>query len=238
MRKKKIEDWPGPTPNAERRTPNAEDKAFTLIELIVVIAIIAVLIGFAFPAFQGVIDRAKKVQAKNDVTQIVTAVSAFYTEYGKYPTNSTTDVTFGTGLTTNDQLVDILRNNTSNSNVTSFNPRQIVFVEVAPAKDQTTPRSGIKTSSGVWYDPWGSPYFAAVDANYNGITKAPAYTDINSSYSTSSDGSDTGIRTGVLAWSLGKNGALGGGAAASSAFAKETGSAGKYTNSGDVISWQ
>src|ERR1700738_3095159 len=59
--------------------------AFTLIELLVVIAIIAVLLGLVFPVFQGVVERAKKVQAKNDLTQIVTAVNAFYTEYGRYP---------------------------------------------------------------------------------------------------------------------------------------------------------
>src|SRR5947209_11382583 len=69
------------------------EQGFTLIELLVVIAIIAVLLGLAFPVFQGVLDRAKKVQAKNDVTQIVTAVNAFYTEYGKYPTAATTDAT-------------------------------------------------------------------------------------------------------------------------------------------------
>jgi prepilin-type N-terminal cleavage/methylation domain-containing protein len=74
------------TPNAQRPTFNIECRAaFTLIELLVVIAIIAALLGLAFPVFQGVLDRAKKVQAKNDVTQIVTAVNAFYTEYGKYP---------------------------------------------------------------------------------------------------------------------------------------------------------
>src|SRR5438067_7180434 len=66
--------------------------AFTLIELLVVIAIIAILLGFVFPVFQGVQDRAKKVQAKNDLTQIVTAVNAFYTEYGRYP-NAAADTT-------------------------------------------------------------------------------------------------------------------------------------------------
>ena len=42
--------------------------------------------GLLFPAFRGVQDQAKKTQAKNDLTQIVTAVNAYYTEYGKYPT--------------------------------------------------------------------------------------------------------------------------------------------------------
>ncbi|MEP6709280.1 MAG: prepilin-type N-terminal cleavage/methylation domain-containing protein, partial [Verrucomicrobiota bacterium] len=58
---------------------------FTLLELLVVIAIITVLAGLLFPAFIGAQKQAKKTQAKNDVTQIVTAVNGFYTEYGKYP---------------------------------------------------------------------------------------------------------------------------------------------------------
>src|SRR5215813_14592343 len=71
--------------------------AFTLIELLVVIAIIAILIGLLFPAFRAVQDQAKRTQAKNDLTQIVNAVNAYYTEYGKYPIAGTTDTTFGPG---------------------------------------------------------------------------------------------------------------------------------------------
>src|SRR5206468_8182988 len=59
--------------------------------LLVVITIIAILIGLLFPAFSAVQDQAKRTQAKNDLTQIVTAVNAFYTEYGKYPTSLTPD---------------------------------------------------------------------------------------------------------------------------------------------------
>src|SRR5437588_7282606 len=99
-------------------------KAFTLIGLLVVIAIIAVLLGLAFPVFQGVLDRAKKAQAKNDVTQIVTAVNAFYTEYGRYPTSATTDATatYGPGgsTTENGALFTELRATTS-----ALNTRQI-----------------------------------------------------------------------------------------------------------------
>ncbi len=60
-------------------------RAFTLIELLVVIAVIAVLAGIAFPAYQSVQSAARKTQAKNDLVQIVTAVNAFYTDYGRYP---------------------------------------------------------------------------------------------------------------------------------------------------------
>ena len=72
--------------NAPQRSHHAN--AFTLIELLVVIAIIAILVGLFFPAFSAVQNQARKAQAKNDLTQIVNAVNAFYTEYGKYPLRS------------------------------------------------------------------------------------------------------------------------------------------------------
>src|SRR5437899_10699281 len=75
-------------------------RAFTLIELLVVITIIAVLMGIAFPVFSSIQNQARKTQAKNDVTQIVTAVNAFYTEYGKYPL-VTADTIFTTASTPN-----------------------------------------------------------------------------------------------------------------------------------------
>src|SRR5438067_12272166 len=109
--------------------------AFTLIELLVVIAIIAILLGFVFPVFQGVQDRAKKVQAKNDLTQIVTAVNAFYTEYGRYPTTITTgDATYGlgTGANKSDALFNELRNSGG-----PLNTRQIVFISPGEDKTQT-----------------------------------------------------------------------------------------------------
>ena len=48
----------------------------------VVILIIVILMGFIFTASQNVLDRSRKVQAKNDETQIATAANAYYTEYG------------------------------------------------------------------------------------------------------------------------------------------------------------
>src|SRR6266513_3373189 len=101
-------------PNESTSLPRTHHaNAFTLIELLVVIAIIAILIGLLFPAFKAVQNQAKQTQAKNDLTQIVNAVNAFYTDYGKYPlpSGTTTDYyTYGPGGdTTNDNLFYALR---------------------------------------------------------------------------------------------------------------------------------
>src|SRR5437016_1768752 len=133
------------------------EQGFTLMELLVVIAIIAALLGLAFPVFQGVLDRARKVQAKNDLTQIVTAVNAFYTEYGKYPL-----VTDDTPIANTADLFYTLRAVASGANalangVPAINPRAIVFISPPDVKNAANPRSGIGITTGVgqWYDPWG-----------------------------------------------------------------------------------
>jgi prepilin-type N-terminal cleavage/methylation domain-containing protein len=198
-----------------------QQEAFTLIELLVVIAIIAILIGLLFPAFRAVQNQAKQTQAKNDLTQIVNAVNAFYTDYGKYPIAAPgTDVTFAAN---NNTLFDVLRNMTGTNPGNTSNPRAIPFIQPPTAKDQTSPKSGIKTSTGVWYDPWGSPYNVAIDGNYNNIVRAPNYTDLAATYVTATDGSgDVGVGTGVIAWSFGTDRQL----------------ATAYKGSDDVISWQ
>ena len=83
-------------------------RAFTLIELLVVIAIIIILAGLLFPAYQAVQNQAKRTQAKNDLTQIVTAVNAYYTEYGKYPLVAAETI-YGPAGSLNDGLFYTLR---------------------------------------------------------------------------------------------------------------------------------
>ena len=202
-------------------------RAFTLIELLVVITIIAVLMGIAFPVFSTIQNQARKTQAKNDVTQIVTAVNAFYTEYGKYPTSATTDptATYGPGKTKTDTLFNELRGKTG----TTLNTRQIVFI--SPAEDATqTAAKGKIGSDGQFFDPWGSAYSIQMDADYDNQVPNP--------YGANGGAGPDPLRQGVIAWSLGKNGALGGGAAAGTSFGSESGTANVYTSSGDVISWQ
>ena len=211
------------------------ENAFTLIELLVVISIILVLMGLAFPVFQSVQNAAKKTQAKNDLAQIVTAVNAFYTEYGKYPIDTATATPNASEpdyVAANNTLFDVLRN-VSGANTTALNPRGIAFLNVATVKSTTDPRNGVipdgSTGAGIWYDSWGSPYFVRLDGDYDNQVTNP--------YTTDKPGGSP-LRSAVIALSYGKNGKLGGGSALNAKFSSESGSATSFAGSADVISWQ
>lgn len=213
--------------------PSSPKRGFTLIELLVVIAIITILMGLLFPVVNSVKEQARKVQAKNDLTQIVNAVKAYYTEYGKYPNDvpaitGSNDIPAYVG-SANSALIDVLRNNTASTAtaaaggnlVSTLNPRQIVFLEAPTVKDENSPKSGVTTTKapiGVWYDPWGTAYNFAIDSNYdNQILKAThLYTDPSFAI----------INTGAIGWSYGKDKKQG------------TNGGNAYANSDDVISWQ
>ncbi|MEI6352237.1 MAG: prepilin-type N-terminal cleavage/methylation domain-containing protein [Verrucomicrobiota bacterium] len=160
------------------RSPHS--KAFTLIELLVVISIIAILATFSVGAARGVMIQAKKTSAKNDMMQLLTAVKSYYTEYGKYPIPTALaatvgDLTFGMA-NSNGPLLNILR-----AKDIVNNPRGIKFMDLALAKDQSNPRSGIVDATGEFVDPWGYQYLVFIDADYSGdlslaTTVATAFT--------------------------------------------------------------
>jgi len=214
--------------------------AFTLIELLTVIAIIAILMGLLFPAIGTIKESGRKTQAKNDVTNIVAAVKQYYTEYGKYPPlvegvatsddDSCVGETGAGGAADNSALFNTLRSIPDGLNTNpdyKYNPRRIVFFEGKAATDPDNPRAGFADTEdaakkGCFFDPWGKQYCVVIDTNYDNVIKLDKqYTDFAGT---------NGPRVGVAAFSLGKDNKLG--TKDDKAYRKGT------TNSDDVISWQ
>ena len=63
----------------------SDRKAFTLIELLIVVAIIAILAAIAVPNFMEAQVRSKVSRVKNDVRSLATALEAYYVDNNKYP---------------------------------------------------------------------------------------------------------------------------------------------------------
>jgi prepilin-type N-terminal cleavage/methylation domain-containing protein len=124
---------------------------FTIIELLVVVAVMGVLMSLLFPAVQGALDSAKKAQAKNDAMQIATAIVAYDTEYGRLPsTNSAPQ-------TVNGNILGALTGTDTN-----LNPRKIIFLEVLNFRKG---KGGILND--VFVDPWANSYYVALDGDYD-----------------------------------------------------------------------
>lgn len=123
--------------------------AFTLIEILTVITIIAILVAMLFPAIKMALIKAEGAPARTFVQHAGTAFRAYFAEYSIWPTNSNETTVFN--LTTN-----LFRNTAS-----------LTFLHV--------PSYSVKTVGGVVgvvVDPWGNPYRCVVDGvNYGGVLR-------------------------------------------------------------------
>lgn len=60
-------------------------KGMTLIEIMIVLAIIGGIAALLLPRMTGALDKAKVKETRIHMTQIVNALSMYYTDCGKYP---------------------------------------------------------------------------------------------------------------------------------------------------------
>jgi prepilin-type N-terminal cleavage/methylation domain-containing protein len=84
---------------ALRRASRAtgHDSAFTLIELLTVIAIIAILAALLLPALAYAKTAAKKAQAKLQIGDLVTAIQKYDADYSRLPISKSFETAAGTG---------------------------------------------------------------------------------------------------------------------------------------------
>ncbi len=175
--------------------PRRSGAAFTLVELLTVIAIIGILAAMLMPVLAAAKKHAKIAQAKTEIQGIVTAISGYDQDYSRFPVTAleqaaagTSDFTtgmmsgFGPGRNGDFTLSGYTYDNNSNTvailmDLTSYptgNPTANFNHQKNPkqVKYLNAKMSGDTTSPGVgtdfvYRDPWGNPYIITMNTSYS-----------------------------------------------------------------------
>ena len=152
-------------------------RAFTLIELLIVIGIISILAALILPGLSVVTNHTKINIARTEMSHIQSAIVAYEAAYGRLPMPSTAisgDFTFGpsgVGSTAgsytanNSELMAILMDLDQLANAKhALNPRNLSLFTATRAK--STNAAGLGPDL-VLRDPWGNPYIITIDYGYN-----------------------------------------------------------------------
>ena len=142
-------------------------KGFTLIELIIVIAILATLAGIAYPTYMSIQENAGRTAAKKVCTDIVSAVESFKQDNnGMLPYNTDMvepdddDQMYLTTTAGEDaDLIKVLTNREDDDAERRLNSTRDIYLR---SDEQDQPREGLyvnATGEISFYDPWGSPYY-------------------------------------------------------------------------------
>ncbi|MBP7276236.1 MAG: type II secretion system protein, partial [Kiritimatiellae bacterium] len=128
---------------------------FTLVELLVVLAIMALLLGIVLPTVLNAPVVAKLEKARAEVANLDMAIKAFEREYKVWPDG----LQSGGVRTFQRDLVEIMTG-LKVSGDRNKNPNRRPFIEVGALSTN---------ASGELVDPWDQPYKCAVDHNFDNL---------------------------------------------------------------------
>lgn len=164
-------------------------EGFTLIELMVVVAILAILMGMMIPGAGMIMKKAKSSTARTNAMIVQTALQRYRTEYNVWP-----DFAKGRNKEhfSDDKFMEVMVPNPT-GRPPAENLKRIKFIE-------TSKNATVEVSSGKfeYQDPWGKPFQYLVN-------ETPQDTMELGNFRHDYDGPKE-IRAKVLVWSAGPDG--------------------------------
>ena len=160
----------------------AEKAAFTLVEMLVVIAILGILMAMMVPAAGLVLKRTKISNTRGDAGLVAAALMKYQAEYNRWPATYKPDVID----TTDPDWVNMMAPKPGTGPLDT-NPKRVIFFE---------PGGGALSASGAFVDAWGAAFKFRLDQDGDNQVENP--------------NPDKGglVRGRALVWSAGPDGKL------------------------------
>ncbi|MDR3457041.1 MAG: hypothetical protein P4N60_06315 [Verrucomicrobiae bacterium] len=181
------------------RPGRGENHALTLVETLLVTVTLFILAAMLLPVTPRIGRAGKVMKARTEIADIVNAINAYQTEYGRYPVPTNVeaaaltgkeDLTFGGPLlnaalgsgantSVNADVITVLMDMTMSPGGTAtvnvghtLNPKQIKFLNAKLSGDNKSPGVG---NDMVYRDPWGNPYIISMNLNGDGNCRDAFY---------------------------------------------------------------
>lgn len=149
-----LKDW--------KKNINKFQQGFTLVELLIVIAIIGVLAALLMANFIGVRQRARDAQRKSDLKQIQSALELYRSDIGSYPGCTSSSCNFP---------------NTTNPKTCGasalFNSGSTTYMQKVPCDPSSSYNSSVYA---YWSD--GSSYYIAACSENSSDSQAILYSNV------------------------------------------------------------
>ncbi|MDA3797587.1 MAG: prepilin-type N-terminal cleavage/methylation domain-containing protein [Kiritimatiellae bacterium] len=134
---------------------NLKKQGFTLVELLIVIALIIILLGVMIPAIIKVKDVGKKTMAETEAMALANAVKAYQTRYGMYPVEAPNNLNYYDK--TGNEVLDMDDSWALLENIAAKNGDGVMLIEL----------ENYKREGDFVLDPYGNPYVFLMDMHDN-----------------------------------------------------------------------
>ncbi len=176
-----------------KKTNSNYSRAFTLVEMLVVIAIIAILAGILVPVIARSKLKAKVAVTRVQIKELENAIKMYKSDYSRFPApkncpkNAAGDFSVGgyDGLPQgNSDVMKILMADATGANEGhKRNPKKRVFINLNPHNEDeseasTRPLPGLG-GSGIYRDPFGNQFNISMDLNGDGFCADSLYSRKN-----------------------------------------------------------
>ncbi len=136
-------------------------RGFSLLELMMVVGVISILLGFLLPALKAVTRHSRRVAARQEARMLEGAWQQYYTTYGRWP---------GAGLPEDESISGVVADMLQGlleDDPNGWNPKRLRFVDFSRFLDE-----GKHIPVNPWCEPEGC-YFVRFDTDFDNLIPNP-----------------------------------------------------------------